>query len=139
GSTCSIFPVDALTLEYLRFTGRSEDQVALVEAYMKEQGLFHDANAPEPIFTDRLELDLSTVEPSIAGPGRPQDRIPLRLAKQAFEDALPSLLPPEPQPTRKTAAAKTANGGRVGVWGESTANGVTGALPQISDDVAKDL
>src|SRR5690606_9038397 len=103
GSTCSIFPVDALTLDYLRFTGRSEEQVALVEAYMKAQGLFHDANAPEPVFTDTLELDLSTVEPSIAGPGRPQDRIPLRKAKEAFEAALPSLLPPAPQPTQKGA------------------------------------
>ena len=84
GSTCAIFPVDHLTLDYLRLTGRPEARVALVEAYMKEQGLFHDSGAPEPIFSDTLELDLGEVEPSIAGPGRPQDRIPLRRAKEAF-------------------------------------------------------
>ena len=93
GATCAIFPVDAVTLEYLRFTGRPEERVALVEAYMKEQGLFHTADGPEPEFTDTLELDLSTVEPSIAGPRRPQDRIPLSRAKESFEEALPSLLP----------------------------------------------
>src|SRR5205823_153049 len=108
GSTCSIFPVDHLTLDYLRFTGRPEERVALVEAYMKEQGLFHDRASPEPVFTDTLELDLATVEPSIAGPGRPQDRVPLRRAKQAFEDCLPSLLPPASPATRKGATARTS-------------------------------
>ena len=77
GATCAIFPVDQVTLQYLRFTGRPEERVALVEAYMKEQGLFHSATSPEPVFTDTLSLDLSSVEPSIAGPRRPQDRIPL--------------------------------------------------------------
>ncbi len=138
GSTCSIFPVDELTLDYLRFTGRSDEQVALVEAYMKEQGLFHDLNAPEPAFTDTLELDLSTVEPSIAGPGRPQDRIPLRMAKQAFQDSLPSLLPPEPPPTQKSAADKTSNGGRVGVWGEGSAKDMPQVLPP-GDGLGKEL
>ncbi len=94
GSTCSIFPVDQVTLDYLRLTGRPEQRVQLVEAYMKEQGLFHSADSPEPEFTDTLELDLGDVEPSIAGPRRPQDRIPLSQARQAFQDALPSLLPP---------------------------------------------
>ena len=139
GSTCSIFPVDALTLDYLRFTGRSDEQVALVEAYMKAQGLFHDANAPEPLFTDTLELDLSTVEPSIAGPGRPQDRIPLSRAKQAFEEALPSLLPPARPPTQKGASAKASNGTKIGVWGETPAEDVSQVLPQPGDDIAKDL
>ncbi|MBB2892236.1 aconitate hydratase AcnA [Flexivirga oryzae] len=83
GSTCAIFPVDDVTLDYLRLTGRPDDQVALVEAYAKEQGLWHDPSV-EPRFSERLELDLSTVVPSIAGPKRPQDRIVLADAKQQF-------------------------------------------------------
>ena len=87
GSTCAIFPVDDVTLDYLRLTGRDEAAVALVEAYAKEQGLWHDPAAPgyvEPVYSEYLELDLSTVVPSIAGPKRPQDRIPLTEAKEAF-------------------------------------------------------
>ncbi len=87
GSTCAIFPIDDETLRYLRFTGRSEDHVKLVEAYAKDQGLWHDPLV-EPVFSERIELDLSTVEPSLAGPARPQDRVPLRRAKAAFADAL---------------------------------------------------
>jgi len=83
GSTCAIFPVDDVTLDYLRLTGRPEEQVALVEAYTKEQGLWHDPSV-EPRFSERLELDLSTVVPSIAGPKRPQDRIVLADSKQQF-------------------------------------------------------
>src|SRR5690606_7597714 len=104
GSTCSIFPVDQVTLDYLRLTGRPEARIKLVEAYMKEQGLFHTADAPEPEYSDTLELDLGTVEPSIAGPRRPQDRIPLSQARQAFQQALPSLLPPS-APAAATATA----------------------------------
>ncbi len=89
GSTCAIFPIDEVTLEYLRLTGRSDEQVALVEAYTKEQGLWHDPSV-EPRFSEYLELDLSSVVPSIAGPKRPQDRIALTDAKQAFEAALPT-------------------------------------------------
>ncbi|MFW6205825.1 MAG: aconitate hydratase AcnA, partial [Gemmatimonadota bacterium] len=91
GATCGIFPVDDETLRYLRFTGRDEHQVQLVEAYMKEQGLFHTADSPEAEYTSTLTLDLSTVEPSIAGPKRPQDRISLSAAKRSFRDALPQL------------------------------------------------
>jgi aconitate hydratase len=83
GSTVAIFPVDAVTLDYLRFTGRSEDEIALVEAYTKAQGLWHDPSI-EPVFSEYLELDLSTVVPSIAGPKRPQDRIELSAAKSSF-------------------------------------------------------
>ena len=119
GSTCAIFPVDHLTLDYLRLTGRPEARIALVEAYMKEQGLFHHSGAPEPVFSDTLELDLSEVEPSIAGPGRPQDRIPLRRAKEAFAASLPSLLPPEPRRSQKGADARTSPEERLHVWGES--------------------
>jgi aconitate hydratase len=87
GSTCAIFPIDEVTLDYLRLTGRSDQQVALVEAYTKEQGLWHDP-AREATYSEYLELDLSTVVPSIAGPKRPQDRIALTDAKQAFLGAL---------------------------------------------------
>ncbi len=93
GATCGIFPVDDETIRYLRFTGRGGHQAELVEAYMKEQGLFHTADTPEATYSDTLELDLATVQPSIAGPKRPQDRIELSRAKGAFEDALPVLLP----------------------------------------------
>jgi len=92
GATCGIFPVDAETLRYLRFTGRPEWRIALVEAYAKEQGLFLTPGAPEPVYSDTLELDLGSVEPSIAGPKRPQDRIGLRRAKEAWAAALPSLV-----------------------------------------------
>lgn len=91
GATCGIFPVDAETLKYLRQTGRSEEQIALVEAYFQEQGLFHDANTPEATYTDTLELDLATVEPSLAGPSRPQDRVALKDVKKSFAEALPKL------------------------------------------------
>jgi aconitate hydratase len=96
GSTAAIFPIDAATIDYLRLTGRSAEQVALVEAYAKEQGLWHDPSAPgyrEPVFSEYLALDLSSVVPSIAGPKRPQDRIELALAKAAFERDLPAFAP----------------------------------------------
>ena len=92
GATAAIFPVDSESLRYLRFTGRSDADVALVEAYMKEQGLFHTAESPEAVYTDTLALDLSTVEPSIAGPKRPQDRVALSEAKPGFERALLSIV-----------------------------------------------
>jgi aconitate hydratase len=95
GATCGIFPVDKESLNYLRLTGRSEEQIDLVEAYCREQGLFHDENTPEAQYSELLALDLSTVEPSIAGPKRPQDRVPLSQARQSFEDALPSLIKPK--------------------------------------------
>ncbi|HET7305321.1 MAG TPA: aconitate hydratase, partial [Segeticoccus sp.] len=99
GSTCSIFPIDQVTLDYLRLTGRSEQQVRLVEAYAKEQGLWHDPSA-EPDFSRTLELDLSTVEPSIAGPKRPQDRIPLRDAQHEVRSLLSDQVTEVSVPTR---------------------------------------
>lgn len=90
GATCGFFPVSAQTLDYLKFTGRSDEDVALVEAYAKEQGMWRDANTPDPIFTDTLELDISSVKPSLAGPKRPQDRVELAVADTAFEDVLES-------------------------------------------------
>ncbi|PVU81780.1 aconitate hydratase AcnA (plasmid) [Cellulomonas sp. WB94] len=96
GSTAAIFPIDSVTMDYLRLTGRSYEQIALVEAYAKEQGLWLDPTAAgyvEPLFSEYLELDLSTVVPSIAGPKRPQDRIELTHAKAAFERDLPTYAP----------------------------------------------
>jgi len=93
GSTVNLFPVDDLTLEYLRGTGRDPRHVERVECYMKAQGLFWTPDAPEPLYTDVIELDLSTVEPTLAGPRRPHDRVPLSRARQAFREALQTLLP----------------------------------------------
>ena len=86
GATCAIFPIDDVTLDYLRFTGRDDDHVALVEAYAKEQGMFHAAGGTEPVFSETIELDLSTVVPSIAGPSRPQDRVTLAGARRLVPD-----------------------------------------------------
>jgi aconitate hydratase A / 2-methylisocitrate dehydratase len=88
GSTCAIFPIDAETLRYLEFTGRPTEQIELVDAYTREQGLFHEPDSEEATYSDTLELDLGDVEPSIAGPKRPQDRIALANAKPAFLDAM---------------------------------------------------
>src|SRR5439155_605968 len=89
-----IFPIDKETLTYLRLTGRSKEQIALVQAYSREQGLFHDQDTPEAEYSELLHLDLATVEPSLAGPRRPQDRVALSKAKDSFEKALPSLIKP---------------------------------------------
>ncbi|MDQ1672309.1 MAG: aconitate hydratase, partial [Frankiaceae bacterium] len=113
GSTAAIFPVDDETLNYLRFTGRSEEQVALVEAYCKEQGLWHDPSN-EPRFSETLELDLSTVEASLAGPKRPQDRVSLATADQEFRGAL---------------ADYTDDGGKV-----DDTNGTDGGLDEGSEE-----
>ena len=88
GATMGFFPVDDATLDYLRVSGRAAEQVALVEAYCKAQGLFRLASTPDPVFSSQLTLDLSQVEPSLAGPKRPQDRVPLREMKRGFHDAL---------------------------------------------------
>jgi aconitate hydratase len=104
GATCGIFPVDAETLRYLELSGRPGPLIKLIEAYFKEQGLFHAPGAPEAEYSDTLELDLSTVEPSLAGPKRPQDRVPLHDAKASFEKALKVMLESQP---KKAAAPKT--------------------------------
>jgi aconitate hydratase A / 2-methylisocitrate dehydratase len=88
GSTCAIFPVDAETLRYLDLTGRPTETIELVDAYAREQGMFHDESSPDPVFSDLLELDLGDVVPSIAGPKRPQDRVPLAEAKESFLEAM---------------------------------------------------
>jgi aconitate hydratase len=104
GATCGIFPIDEETLRFLELTGRPPEHIALVEGYARHQGLFRSHGAPEPRFSDRVELDLGTVQPSLAGPKRPQDRVPLVSAKAAFRDSLASL-------TRERAG-----GGSARVW-----------------------
>ncbi len=120
GATMGFFPVDAETLNYLRLTGRSEEQVALVEAYTKAQGLFRTDETPDPVYTDALELDLSTIVPSIAGPRRPQDRIPLREAKETYQLHLNEVL---------------AKSGTVSARGELAAATTVSAEPQLSPAV----
>ncbi len=102
GATCGIFPVDKESLKYLKLSGRSSEQIALVEAYCREQGLFHDEKTPEAEYSELLSLDLATVEPSLAGPKRPQDRVVLSQAGESFNKALPSLIKP------KSAAASVS-------------------------------
>jgi aconitate hydratase len=92
GATIGYFPIDAETFRYLQLTGRDPDLIKLVEAYAKEQGMFRTDASPDPIFTDTLELDLGSVVPSLAGPRRPQDRVPLTESKKAFKEAMPSLM-----------------------------------------------
>jgi aconitate hydratase len=93
GSTCAIFPIDAETLTYLKLSGRPEEQIALVEAYAKEQGLWHDEHSEQPTFSDEIELDLGDVVPSLAGPKRPQDRVALSEAQTIFKEALRDYVP----------------------------------------------
>jgi aconitate hydratase len=92
GATCGFFPVDRITLDYLRLSGRDEHRIALVEAYCRAQGMWRDTTTPDPVFTDTLELDLGTVQPSLAGPKRPQDRVLLREASSAFRKELTASL-----------------------------------------------
>ena len=108
GSTCAIFPIDAETLRYLAFSGRPPELIELVEAYAKEQGLWHDEHAEEPTFSDTIELDLSEVVPSIAGPKRPQDRVALAEAQGEFREALGELLP-DGQPDTPRSAGEEAD------------------------------
>jgi aconitate hydratase len=115
GATCGIFPVDQISLDYLRFSGRPPERIALVEAYMKEQGLFHTADTPEARYSATLDLDLGTVEPSLAGPRRPQDRVRLSEVKPSFLHELDSLLAGvrKGKPAAAAAAAMSSEGGGV--------------------------
>jgi aconitate hydratase len=92
GATVAIFPIDAMTLDYLRLSGREASRIELVEAYAKAQGLFVEPGAADPIFSETIDVDLASIEPSLAGPRRPQDRVPLKAAKQGFASALPGLM-----------------------------------------------
>jgi aconitate hydratase len=110
GSTVAIFPIDQMTLDYLRLTGREESRIALVEAYARAQGMFRVDGAPDPVYSETVELDLATVEPSLAGPKRPQDRVALKRAKSAFAAALPSLQgPAKTAPAARQSAAAVAD------------------------------
>ncbi len=125
GATCGIFPIDKESLRYMKLTGRSDEQIALVEAYAREQELFHDAKTPEAEYSELLSLDLATVESSLAGPKRPQDRVVLSKAGESFAQALPSLI----KPKSKAAVAAVDSGlKQVGRWeqegGNPTAVGV---------------
>src|SRR5579884_2687915 len=151
GATCGIFPIDNETLRYLRLTGRTAEHIALVEAYCREQGLFHATDMEDASYSEMMSLDLSTVEPSLAGPKRPQDRVPLGNAGASFREALPTLLRPG------KAAAVTGSAGvagrmnaekQVGRWegegGNPTAVGVEDAEAPASEkpvflDVKKEL
>src|SRR3989454_5798520 len=109
GATIGFFPIDSETLNYLRLTGREPSHINLVEAYAKAQGLFRTESMPDPIFSDTLELDLSSVEPSLAGPRRPQDRVPLAKAKQAFRDALPTMLSKQAKPASTVTVSENGS------------------------------
>jgi aconitate hydratase len=108
GATCGIFPIDKETLRYLKLTGRSDEQIELVEAYAREQGLFHDARTPSAEYSELLSLDLSTVEACLAGPKRPQDRVLLSGAAESFTTALPSLIKPKNGSKPPAAAVNAA-------------------------------
>jgi len=108
GATVAIFPIDDMTLEYLRLTGRDESRVALVEAYAKEQGLFRGVTSPDAVYTQTIEIKLESVEPCLAGPKRPQDRVPLKSAKSMFATALPSMQVPAKGAKPAAAAAAAA-------------------------------
>ena len=92
GATIAIFPIDAMTIDYLKLSGRDGAQIDLVETYARAQGLYHDKNSLDPIYTDTIDVDLTAIEPSLAGPKRPQDRVPLKSAKQSFASALPGMM-----------------------------------------------
>src|SRR5213593_1435017 len=108
GATIGFFPIDSETLNYLKLTGREPSHINLVEAYAKAQGLFRTETTADPIFNDTLELDLTSVEPSLAGPRRPQDRVPLKKAKQAFREALPSMAAKQ---TKNVSSVKVSDNG----------------------------
>ena len=110
GATIGFFPIDEATLNYLRLTGRSPESIALVEAYAKEQGLFHTASTPDPIFSDTLELDLSTVEPCLAGPARPQDRVLLKDMKSSFAKNVKDILKVQDGDAKLSARAVVTQG-----------------------------
>jgi aconitate hydratase len=110
GATCGIFPVDEETLRYLRLTGRSEEQIALVEEYYKAQEMFHTTESPEADYTQTLDLDLAEVEPCVAGPKRPQDRVLLRDVAALFAEELPNLLSPTAKPLGTRTAAEWERG-----------------------------
>src|SRR5438270_525451 len=138
GATCGIFPVDAETLRYLRLSGRSEEQIALVEAYCRAQGMFHDENTKEATYSELVELDLATVEPSIAGPTRPQDRVALSAAPESFRAALPTLIKPSKTPDKQVERLKGEGGGGVAV-GTADVEHAPAAAKAVVAEMERDL
>ncbi len=133
GATVAIFPIDEMTLDYLRLTGRDESQVRLVEEYAKAQGLFRTSDADEAVYSEMLELDLQKVEPSLAGPKRPQDRVSLKKANTAFQAALPSMQVPQ-----KVAKGPSDGGGaRQGLAAATSAVAQAGAA--VADETLDEL
>jgi aconitate hydratase len=133
GATCGIFPIDSTTLDYLAFTGRDPERIALVEAYAKEQGLFHDESSPAADYSDTLELDLGAVEPSLAGPRRPQDRVALAAVKSSFLAELPSLAIGKGTTPKPRAAT-------VGRWeGEGGGTPAVAAVEEAAPEIAAEL
>src|SRR5262249_10660461 len=127
GATMGFFPCDEETLKYLRLSGRQERHIKLVEAYTKEQGLFRTDSTPDPEFTDTLELDLSSVEPSLAGPKRPQDRVPLSKSKSMYRDAVDAEL-------AKLSGAATGGKDGARAAAENASGGVAVAAPAVASD-----
>ncbi len=125
GATIAIFPIDAMTLDYLRLSGREQAQIDLVEAYAKAQGMFSVPGADDPVYTEVIELDLSTVEPSLAGPKRPQDRVSLKHAKSSFQTALGSM----------QAAAKASNAATSASVAAMASEGGVAVLPAVAQQL----
>ena len=144
GATCGIFPIDKECLRYLKLTGRSEEQIALVEAYAREQGLFHDASTPEAEYSELLSLDLGSVESSIAGPKRPQDRVLLSKASESFSAALPSLIKTKAKeagaaiPGEAALAGKPGDAKQVNRWEQEGGNPVAVGVedPHVQEHIS---
>ena len=142
GATCGIFPVDKESLKYLKLSGRTAEQIALVEAYCREQGLFHDEKTPEAEYSELLALDLGSVEPSIAGPKRPQDRVVLSQAGESFNKALPTLIKPKSAAAVGSAtASQIARAGNSATWEQE--GGSPGAIgvedPNVHEHVSANV
>ena len=138
GATIAVFPIDEMTLDYLRLTGRDRARVDLVEAYAKAQGLFRTADAPDPVYTETIELDLATVEPSLAGPKRPQDRVSLRQAKAGFQASLASMQASSPKKGAEAGGSADVSATRAASSGVAVAEmpGVATALEHGSIVIA---
>ena len=131
GATVAVFPIDEMTLDYLRLTGRDEARVQLVERYAKEQGLFRVKGTPDATYSEVLDLDLATIEPSLAGPKRPQDRVTLKRAKTAFQTALPTMQVPSKPLKGASAAEGGARQGTATATGALAQSGVAVADPEL--------
>lgn len=134
GATVAIFPIDEMTLDYLRLTGRDQSRVNLVEAYAKEQGIFRTDSTPDAVYSQTVELDLDTIEPSLAGPKRPQDRVSLKRAKSAFATALPTMQVPS-KPLKGASAAE--GGTRQGAPASTAAVALSGVA--VADPALEEL